>query len=383
MPGTISVMSATSNGGPEPPSDRETAAVGEEPAIPSTSDFDSAGLMGFGTACSAEEAARVSLADADKLVETRVSDNMYESRVFKLDNEESRVGDASVGAPQNQPSSPVSGGYGNHNKKKVKSEQKKVKHAVEDYDSILSEFDQFAAKGGGEPVGYGYEIGDMVWGKVKSHPWWPGHIYNEAFASPSVKRSKREGHVLVAFFGDSSYGWFNLAELVPFEENFAEKSRQTTARAFVAAVDEALDELSRRQCLGLSCRCRNEFNFWPSSVKDYLVVDVGDYEPGVYSLSQINKSRESFRPKETLSFVQQLALSPKTDQCRTVEFVKKKAIVLACRKALFEEFDETYAQAFGTEPVRPSRPTAPMAVDPARGISFTIIWNGLISADSY
>ncbi|KAG0451892.1 hypothetical protein HPP92_011020 [Vanilla planifolia] len=67
---------------------------------------------------------------------------------------------------------------------------------------------------------HGFRTGDMVWGKVKSHPWWPGHIFNEAFASPSVRRTKREGHVLVAFFGDSSYGWFDPAELIPFEPYF-------------------------------------------------------------------------------------------------------------------------------------------------------------------
>ncbi|KAI3448599.1 hypothetical protein Pfo_005264 [Paulownia fortunei] len=363
-------MSAISNGGPESPSNRKKDAVGEEPAVPSTSGGDSAGRLGFDTVGSTEEAARVSLADADKSVETRVSDNMNESWVLKLENEEIRVGDASEGAMENQPSSSVS--RGRHNGKKKtdlrngKSEHKKVKSAVEDYDSMLSEFDQFAAKGVLEAVGYGYEIGDMVWGKVKSHPWWPGHIYNEAYASPSVQRSKREGHVLVAFFGDSSYGWFDPAELVPFEENFAEKSQQTSSRAFVKAVEEAVDELSRRRSSGLACCCRNEFNFWPSSVDGYFVVDVGDYEPGVYSLSQINKARENFRPKEMLSFVQQLALTPKTDQHWTINFIKNKATVLACRKALYEEFDETYAQAFGTVPVRPPRPTAPMAVDPSK-----------------
>ncbi|EYU29899.1 hypothetical protein MIMGU_mgv1a025387mg, partial [Erythranthe guttata] len=194
------------------------------------------------------------------------------------------------------------------------SEDTKVNYAAEDYDSILSEFDRFAAKGVADAVGYGYQIGDMVWGKVKSHPWWPGIIYNEAFASPTVRRSKREGHVLVAFFGDSSYGWFDLSEVVPFEVNFAEKSSQTSSRAFTIAVEEAVDELSRRRSLGLACRCRNEFNFWPSNVKDYFVVDVGAYEPGVYSLNQINKARESFRAREILSFVKRLGLTSMNDK---------------------------------------------------------------------
>ncbi|KAL3631700.1 hypothetical protein CASFOL_024684 [Castilleja foliolosa] len=363
-------MSTRNNGGPESPSNRENEAVGEGSAVPSTSTADFGGPV-FCTVATAEEEARVSLVGAGNSVETRVSDNTNESRVLKVENEESRLSHTSGEALENQPSPPVSRAHDADKKdtdvRNGKSESKKLKSAVTDYDSILSEFDRFASKEGGEEaVGFGYEIGDMVWGKVKSHPWWPGHIYNEGFASPSVQRSKREGHVLVAFFGDSSYGWFDPAELVPFEENFAEKSRQTSSRTFVKAVEEAADELSRRQGLGLACCCRNKFNFCPSTVEGYFIVEVGDYEPGAYSLRQINKARVDFQTKEILSFVQQLALAPVTDQHWKIEFIKNRAKVLACRKALFEEFDETYAQAFGTVPVRPSRPTAPMAVDPSK-----------------
>lgn len=354
-------MSASSRGDSDAPLKREHDAVGEDPVVPSTSGSDSA---------------RFPLVDDDKPVETRVSDDLNESRALKMENADDSTCDAGVG--ENQPTCSLSRGQ-NYDLKKsdlgdAKTEHTKSKSSVEDYDSILSEFDQFASKGASEAVGFGYAVGDMVWGKVKSHPWWPGHIYNESFASPSVQRSKREGHVLVAFFGDSSYGWFDPSELVPFEQNFEEKSRQISSRAFLKAVEEAIDELSRRRSLGLVCRCRNEYNFWPSSVKGYFVVDVGDYEPVVYSSNQINKARENFHPNEMLSFLTQLAVSPRTHQHWTLEFIKNKATAMACRKALFEEFDETYAQAFGTSPDRPSRPTAPVAVDPMKGISYLILF---------
>ncbi|KAA8545144.1 hypothetical protein F0562_019967 [Nyssa sinensis] len=238
------------------------------------------------------------------------------------------------------------------------------KSVVSQYNPMLSMFDEFAADGRGKAVGvglltslgYGYEIGDMVWGKVKSHPWWPGHIYNEAFASPSVCRMKREGHVLVAFFGDSSYGWFDPAELVPFDLFFAEKVQQTNSRTFVKAVEEAVDEASRRSGLGLACRCRNPYNFRPTNVQGYFAVQVGDYEPGgVYSVNQIKQARDSFQPRETLTFIRQLALMPTIDEQPSIDFIKNKSTAFAYRKAVFEEFDETYAQAFGMQPVRPSR----------------------------
>ncbi|PKA59338.1 Serine/threonine-protein kinase ATM [Apostasia shenzhenica] len=202
---------------------------------------------------------------------------------------------------------------------------------------------------------HGFKVGDMVWGKVKSHPWWPGHIFNEAFASSSVRRMKREGHVLVAFFGDSSYGWFDLAELIPFEPNFPEKSRQTSSRSFVKAVDEAIDEASRRVAIALTCRCRNPYNFRPTDVAGYFAVDVVGYEPGgIYSARQIKKARDSFIPFEALSFLQNLALSPLGSDGNSIEWIQSVAKLLAYRRAIFEEFDETYAQAFGVQPERTS-----------------------------
>ncbi|KAL1198032.1 PWWP domain-containing protein 1 [Cardamine amara subsp. amara] len=234
------------------------------------------------------------------------------------------------------------------------------KHAVSDYKSLLSEFDDYVASekigsGVSRALSYGFEVGDLVWGKVKSHPWWPGHIFNEAFASPSVRRMRRMDHVLVAFFGDSSYGWFDPAELIPFEPNLVEKSQQTVSKHFVRAVEEAVDEASKRSALGLTCKCRNPYNFRPTNVQDYFAVDVPDYElQAVYSAEQIKKSRDQFSPVETLSFVKQLAFAPQECDTDSIKFLKKKAMVCAFRKAVFEEFDETYAQAFGTKSVRTS-----------------------------
>ncbi|KAK9046980.1 hypothetical protein V6N11_052849 [Hibiscus sabdariffa] len=229
-----------------------------------------------------------------------------------------------------------------------------------DYTSLLSEFDDYVANdriGGAtsRALSYGFEVGDMVWGKVKSHPWWPGHIFNEAFASPSVRRTRREGHVLVAFFGDSSYGWFDPAELVPFDRHFFEKSQQTNSRTFVKAVEEAMDEASRRRGLGLACKCRNPYNFRPTNVQGYFAVDVPDYEPnGIYSANQIRNARNSFKPSETLSFLNQLASAPVACDQQSIEFFKNKATIFSFRKAVFEEYDETYAQAFAVQSSRPS-----------------------------
>lgn len=256
------------------------------------------------------------------------------------------------------------------------------------YNSLLSEFDDYVANeksgltGTSRALIFGFEVGDLVWGKVKSHPWWPGHIFNEAFATSQVRRTRREGHILVAFFGDSSYGWFDPAELIPFDPNYSEKSRQTTSRNFVKAVEEAVDEASRRCAVGLSCKCRNPYNFRATNVEGYFAVDVPDYEPyAVYSANQISKSRDSFKPSETLAFIKQMAVLPFGGDPKNLDFVKDRATVFALRKAAFEEFDETYAQAFGVRSGRQSRDQVnsmdqPVKVPP-RGINlhvFITIW---------
>uniref|UniRef100_A0A6N2KVS7 PWWP domain-containing protein n=1 Tax=Salix viminalis TaxID=40686 RepID=A0A6N2KVS7_SALVM len=238
--------------------------------------------------------------------------------------------------------------------------------AAGDYKSLWSEFDDFVAnekneamEGTSRALSYGFEVGDMVWGKVKSHPWWPGHIFNEAFASSSVRRTRREGHVLVAFFGDSSYGWFDPAELIPFDANFEEKSQQTNSRTFIRAVEEATDEASRRSALSVACKCRNNYNIKPANEAGYFAVDVPDYEPGgVYSVNQIIKARDGFKPGEALAFVKQLAAGPHGCDQNGLEFIKNRARVSAFRKAVFEEFDETYAQAFGVHSSRPLNDTS-------------------------
>lgn len=269
-------------------------------------------------------------------------------------------------------------------------DQEDSSEALNDRDDsvdLLSEFDEYVANekdgmalGTSRALSYGFQVGDMVWGKVKSHPWWPGHIFNEAFATSQVRRTRREGHVLVAFFGDSSYGWFDPAELIPFEPHFADKSRQTNYRNFGRAVEEAVDEVSRRCGLGFVCKCRNPYNFRATTVPGYFVVDVPDYEHGaVYSTDQITKARDSFDPTEIVSLVKQMASSPLRGDHKSLDFIKNKATLFAYRKAVFEEYDETYAQAFGA-PGRSSRNAVSVSDQPVkpRGILMLSTCLGLL-----
>ncbi|KAL4581617.1 hypothetical protein LXL04_006140 [Taraxacum kok-saghyz] len=88
-----------------------------------------------------------------------------------------------------------------------------------------------------------YVVGDFVWGKIKSHPWWPGQIYDPSTASEYAVSIKRKNHLLVAYFGDGSFSWCSPSQLKPFIENFQEMSNQSDSKKFVHAVRTALDTI--------------------------------------------------------------------------------------------------------------------------------------------
>lgn len=52
-----------------------------------------------------------------------------------------------------------------------------------------------------------YSVGDYVWGKIKSHPWWPGRIYDPSDASEFAVKYRQTGRFLVVYFGDGSFSW--------------------------------------------------------------------------------------------------------------------------------------------------------------------------------
>lgn len=308
------------------------------------------------------EQARVSM----DLTDSRASNSQTEdSRVLELESEGNQIR-VKERKDQEGGSSGKSGRVKLDQKRKtalVSSKtdvrKEKMEPYVSEYDLMLSKFDEFAGNVKCWSVGYGFEMGDMVWGKVKSHPWWPGHIFSEAFATPSVRRSKREGHILVAFYGDSSYGWFDPDELVHFEPTYAEKSMQTNVKNFIKAVEEGVDEVNRRSALGLVCYCRKTYRLRAVSINGFFAVDFSDLERNcTYSASQIKKARESFKPKETRGYVSKLALKPRRKVHEDLNLVKKKATALAYRKAVFEEDDPTYAEAFGVVPSKQAQEVA-------------------------
>ncbi|GMH24466.1 hypothetical protein Nepgr_026309 [Nepenthes gracilis] len=75
-----------------------------------------------------------------------------------------------------------------------------------------------------------FAVGDFVWGKIKSHPWWPGRIFDPSNASEFALTYKHEGRLLVAYFGDGTFAWCKSQQLKSFAENFEEMSKQSSSK---------------------------------------------------------------------------------------------------------------------------------------------------------
>ncbi|KAK4767979.1 hypothetical protein SAY87_003120 [Trapa incisa] len=102
---------------------------------------------------------------------------------------------------------------------------------------------------------YGYSIGDFVWGKIKSHPWWPGRVYDPSDASDYAAKIGQQGKLLVAYFGDGTFAWCHPSQLRPFGENFEEMMNQSSSKAFHHAVEDAMEEISKLVNLKMTCTC--------------------------------------------------------------------------------------------------------------------------------
>ncbi|XP_048128473.1 PWWP domain-containing protein 3-like [Rhodamnia argentea] len=120
----------------------------------------------------------------------------------------------------------------------------------------ISELTSEPADGDGEDVGgCQYSVGDLVWGKVKSHPWWPGQIYDSSDASDFAAKLRTKGKLLVSYFGDGTFAWCHPTQLKPFEENFEVMTKQSTSKNFLNAVEAALHQIGRFVNMRMTCSC--------------------------------------------------------------------------------------------------------------------------------
>ncbi|KAA3464105.1 Serine/threonine-protein kinase ATM [Gossypium australe] len=136
----------------------------------------------------------------------------------------------------------------------------------------------------------GFSVSDLVWGKVKSHPWWPGQIFDPSDASKkAVKYQKKD--------------------------------------SFLNAVNCALEEVSRRVELGLACPCIRKDAY--DRIKFQKVENTGvREESSLRDGVDVSLSVSSFEPDKLIDYMKALAESPYSGGDR-IDLVIAKAQLLA------------------------------------------------------
>ncbi|XP_042506297.1 uncharacterized protein LOC122082662 [Macadamia integrifolia] len=154
-----------------------------------------------------------------------------------------------------------------------------------------------------------FSASDLVWGKVKSHPWWPGQIFDPSDASEQAMKYRKKDSFLVAYFGDRTFAWNEASQLKPFRTHFSQMEKQANLESLRKAVDCALDEITRRVALGLACFCTSE----EVHAKNGSQM-IGN--PGIRKESSrregVDKSFSvsSFEPEMLVEYIRTLALFP-------------------------------------------------------------------------
>lgn len=170
------------------------------------------------------------------------------------------------------------------------------------------------------------QVSDLVWGKVRGHPWWPGQIFDPSSASENAKKHLKIDCYLIAYFGDQTFAWNESSKIKQFQMHFSQMEKQSKSEIFHNAVDCALGEVSRRVEFGLTCQCI------PEEVSKKLKTQIF-YNAGIQDQSSRIDGGDrflnaiAFEPKKLVNIVKSLAKLP------FIEF-DRLDFVIACAQLL-------------------------------------------------
>ncbi|KAF8069355.1 hypothetical protein N665_1141s0016 [Sinapis alba] len=159
---------------------------------------------------------------------------------------------------------------------------------------------------------------DLVWAKVRSHPWWPGQV-EEVF---------QKGSFLVTYFGDCSFAWNDASRIKLFRQHFSQMSKQSSLPDFLDVVDFALEEVSRRIEFSLACFCISEEVY--EKIKTQTIIYPGSRQDSssIHGGDKVS-SAVFFEPINLVDYVKHLACSPSYDATEELQFVIQRASLLA------------------------------------------------------
>ncbi|GFY76105.1 putative oxidoreductase GLYR1 homolog [Trichonephila inaurata madagascariensis] len=91
-----------------------------------------------------------------------------------------------------------------------------------------------------------FEVGDLVWAKMKNFPFWPAKIVNppteEENTAKGLQKKKpstpRKAQHYVFFFGSQNHAWILDENIVPHSEEMLSKVTKKKSTSYVKAIDE-------------------------------------------------------------------------------------------------------------------------------------------------
>jgi len=88
-----------------------------------------------------------------------------------------------------------------------------------------------------------FKIGEIVWTKLRGHPWWPSRIEDEEIIPENVLQQKpRNGNSIpVMFFGSRDYAWVSNEAIKSFEDHKKDFIKKKNTALFDKAVQQAMD----------------------------------------------------------------------------------------------------------------------------------------------
>lgn len=172
-----------------------------------------------------------------------------------------------------------------------------------------------------------FNVSDLVWSRVPSHPWWPGQICDPATSSKKAMKYFKTGRYLIAFFGDHTFAWKEAAMVKPFEEYFSELQKQNKLESFHKAIDCALEEFSRRVQFSLACSCLSEELYL--KLQTQTITNAGIRKKFSRSVGGDSfLTAASFDPMKLINIVKEVAMSP-AGEVDKLELVRARAQLLA------------------------------------------------------